>query len=99
MNFTLRNSWSQPEGTPAGQSLPREQCVQKLKYQPKDLEKERPEIVERLQFFKDPFIFARDQLTVFVKTLADTVVNVFEGDEGEGDASTADASAEPIIIE
>ena len=69
--------------------------MQKVKYQPKDLEKEAPETVERLQFFREPFIFARDQMPVFVKTLTETVTNIFEDGAEEDEAGTQEA----IVIE
>ena len=81
---------------PPDVQLKREQCVHKVKYQPKDLEMLEQGVVDRLQFFRDPFIFARDQMTVFVKTLTETVAAIFEGDDGE---SGAEPSVEAIVVD
>ncbi|KAI0820222.1 hypothetical protein BC628DRAFT_1331039 [Trametes gibbosa] len=86
LNFTLRNTYDRPEGADPGAELSRDQLVLKVKYEPKDLDKENPDLVGRLGFFKDPFMFARDQMTVFLKTLTDNVAGVFEP-EPEGDDS------------
>jgi len=51
----------------------KDQMEIKVQYQPieKDLQQERPEDVERLDFFREPFIFSYDQISVFWKTLID----------------------------
>ncbi|RPD64540.1 hypothetical protein L226DRAFT_474144 [Lentinus tigrinus ALCF2SS1-7] len=85
-NFSLRDTYVKPDDHPEGEPLTREQLVQKVRYEPRDLDKEDPDIVSRLNFFKDPFIFARDQMTVFLKTLTETIGGIFEEDE-PGDAS------------
>ncbi|KAI9061472.1 hypothetical protein FKP32DRAFT_1528295, partial [Trametes sanguinea] len=71
LNFSLRNVYELPEGVKPGTSLPRDRLILKVKYEPRDLDKESPDVVERLSFFKDPFMFARDQMTVFLKTLTE----------------------------
>ena len=81
LQFTLRNQFDRPDNAPGKEALPRERLVEKVKYIPKNLEVEKPELVERLQFFRDPFMFSRDQMTVFLKTLTDTIAAIFEGDE------------------
>ncbi len=81
LNFTLRNNFEKPVDHPPGQPLTREQLLQKVRYQPRDLDKENPDIVGRLGFFKEPFMFSRDQMAVFLKTLTETVAGVFEVDE------------------
>ena len=96
LNFILRNQFARPEDVPGKEALPKEKLVEKVKYIPKNLEMERPDYVERLQFFKEPFMFARDQMTVFLKTLTDTVAGIFESDEsGDGPGG----EDEPIIVE
>lgn len=47
--------------------------IAKVLYQPKDLDKEQPEFIERLDFFSASFGFVYDQLHVFLKTLIDKV--------------------------
>ncbi|OSD08335.1 hypothetical protein PYCCODRAFT_1356535 [Trametes coccinea BRFM310] len=99
LNFSLRNVYELPPGAQPGVSLPRDKLILKVKYEPRDLDKESPDIVERLAFFKDPFMFARDQMTVFLKTLTDTVSGIFEP-EGEGDDSgVADQTREVIVVD
>ncbi|KAH9848877.1 hypothetical protein C2E23DRAFT_738604 [Lenzites betulinus] len=95
LNFTLRNTFDRPEGTEPAADLTKDQLVVKVKYEPKDLDKENQDLVGRLGFFKDPFMFARDQMTVFLKTLTDNVAGMFEPEhEGEGDDS-----ADVIIVD
>ncbi|CDO77647.1 hypothetical protein BN946_scf184963.g4 [Trametes cinnabarina] len=99
LNFSLRNVYERPPDSAPGTPIPKENLILKVKYEPRDLDKERPEIVERLAFFKDPFMFARNQMTVFLKTLTDTVSSIFEP-EGEGDESGAvDRSPEVVVVE
>ncbi|KAI1791670.1 hypothetical protein LXA43DRAFT_1074118 [Ganoderma leucocontextum] len=96
LQFALRNQFDRPENTPGKEALPKERLIEKVKYIPKNLEMEKPELVERLQFFRDPFMFSRDQMTVFLKTLTDTIAAIFEGDEDAGGPGGED---EPIIVE
>ncbi|PIL24471.1 hypothetical protein GSI_14225 [Ganoderma sinense ZZ0214-1] len=97
LQFTLRNQFDRPENAPGKEALPRERLVEKVKYIPKNLELEKPELVERLQFFRDPFMFSRDQMTVFLKTLTDTIAAIFEGDEDA--AGGPGGEDEPIMVE
>ena len=96
MNFTLRNVFEKPDGHPEGEPLTREQLVQKVRYQPRDLDKEDPDIVSHLNFFKEPFMFARDQMVVFLKTLTDTVTSIFEVDDN-GEAPVP--QSEVIVVD
>ncbi len=57
------------------------QLVTKVLYQPKDLDKEQPEFLERLDFFNASFGFVYDQLHVFLKTLMDKVTDTAESQE------------------
>ncbi|KAJ8501688.1 hypothetical protein ONZ51_g443 [Trametes cubensis] len=98
LNFSLRNTYEYPEGIDSGTHIPKDQLVMKVRYEPKDLDKEPQDIVERLSFFKDPFMFARDQMTVFLKTLTDTIAAIFEPD-AEGDGSGVHDDPEVIIVE
>ncbi|KAI0658805.1 hypothetical protein C8Q70DRAFT_916797 [Cubamyces menziesii] len=98
LNFSLRNTYEYPEGIDSGTHIPKGQLVMKVRYEPKDLDKEPQDIVERLSFFKDPFMFARDQMTVFLKTLTDTITAIFEPD-AEGDGSGVHDDPEVIIVE
>ncbi|KAI8982867.1 hypothetical protein BD414DRAFT_491382 [Trametes punicea] len=97
LNFTLRNVYARPEDAAPGAHIPKDQLILKVKYEPKDLDKEPPDLVERLLFFKDPFMFARDQMTAFLRTLTDGVAKLFEPDhEGEDDA---DQTPEIIVVD
>ncbi|KDQ60896.1 hypothetical protein JAAARDRAFT_204689, partial [Jaapia argillacea MUCL 33604] len=66
LNFTLRLFWDE---------LPNEsgepEMVQKVKYTPHNLEHESPEFRDSLGFLSGVFTFERDQLHVFLKTVAD----------------------------
>ena len=72
--------------------------MQKVRYTPKDLDQESTDIVGRLGFFKDAFMFSRDQMTVFLKTLTDTVSNIFEGDDNS-DAPPPPREVEVIVVD
>lgn len=100
LNFTLRTHYDRPDGTPADAQIPFEQYVQKLKYQPKDLEKEPPEVVTHLGFFADAFMFTREQMHVFIKTLSENVTNIFSADEDEGeDGEAGNTQADAIVVD
>ncbi|EJF66295.1 hypothetical protein BD309DRAFT_954065 [Dichomitus squalens] len=96
LNFMLRNQFDRPENYSGKEALPKDKLVEKVKYIPRNLELERPDYVERLQFFKEPFMFARDQMTVFLKTLTDTVSGIFESEDGGDEPGGAD---EPIVVD
>ncbi|KAI0351479.1 hypothetical protein OH77DRAFT_1410960 [Trametes cingulata] len=98
LNFTLRNTYDRPEGVAPGVHLTKKDLENKMKYEPKGLDKESPELVERLGFFKDPFMFKREQVSVFLKTLTDAVTAIFEP-EAEGEGADADESPEVIVVD
>lgn len=49
----------------------REELEAKCQYWPLNLELESAEFRERLDFFRESFIFSRDQMSVFIKTLGE----------------------------
>ncbi|KAK7693802.1 hypothetical protein QCA50_003374 [Cerrena zonata] len=75
LNFSLHNVWQMDADTG--------ELTHKVEYQPKDLDKERPDLVQELEFFCDPFSFAYDQLHVFVKSLAEKFESLREEEEEE----------------
>ncbi|KAI0636428.1 hypothetical protein C8Q77DRAFT_1051096 [Trametes polyzona] len=93
LSFTLRDTYERPPDAPPGASLQKDELVRKVKYEPSNLDKEPPEIVESLNFFRGPFMFTRDQMTVFLRQLADTFLGIFEPDV------EADNSAEVIVVD
>lgn len=50
--------------------------MQKVRYQPLNLQMEPEDFINKLDFFKDAFIFSRDQLPVFLKTLSDRLGDI-----------------------
>ncbi|KAH9950253.1 hypothetical protein B0H21DRAFT_724014 [Amylocystis lapponica] len=87
LNFTLRESWITPETMDSElQIMSKDQLVSQIKYEPLNLDKEPPEFVKNLDFFKDPFMFSTDQMTVFLKTLTDRLGSMQSSeDEAEED--------------
>ncbi|CAL1705247.1 unnamed protein product [Somion occarium] len=73
LHFTLRDMWQPLDDS--------DELIRKIEYQPKDLDKELPELVDKLDFFRDPFIFAHDQLHVFLRTLSERFQPVASQDE------------------
>lgn len=61
------------------------EIIRKVEYTPKDLDKERPELVEQLQFFAEPFIFVHDQLHVFFKTMSERFEEMKTGEDDDDD--------------
>ncbi|KAI0647559.1 hypothetical protein C8Q79DRAFT_1000445 [Trametes meyenii] len=98
LNFTLRNVFDRPPDAPYDHHLDKDQLVRKVKYEPKDLDKENPNIVESLAFFKEPFMFARDQMIVFLKTLNDAITGIFEP-EVDGDGEMPNVTHEVIDVD
>ena len=86
LNFSIRNIYDRPEGYPPTERIERNKLVKKIKYTPYGLENETPEIVEGLNFFKSPFMFSDEQVPIFLKTLTDSVIAIFETDEPESQA-------------
>ncbi|KAJ3479088.1 hypothetical protein NLI96_g9309 [Meripilus lineatus] len=62
----------------------------KAEYRPKDLEKESEEFIQRLDFFKDPFLFGYDQIFVFFKTFVEKICPPGTSDETEDQAAEAE---------
>ena len=56
--------------------------VEKVEYIPINLENEPDEFKTALDFFKGPFIFERDQLHVFMRTLAARIAD-YAGDSSD----------------
>ncbi|TCD66186.1 hypothetical protein EIP91_001680 [Steccherinum ochraceum] len=83
LHFTLRSLYELAPDADPNQPISK-QLVAKMQYEPLDLDKERPEYVERLDFFRDPFVFQYDQLHVFLKSLVDRVPQT-EGNSEEDD--------------
>ena len=51
-----------------------------VNYVPHGLEKEPPDFVEKLEFLGAPFTFARDQLSLFLKTMHTNMGEAIMGD-------------------
>ena len=84
LHFNLRSLYEpDPEADPS--LPPLKQLIPKMQYIPLDLDKERPEYVERLEFFKEPFIFQYGQLNVFHKSLVDRFPSPQNGSQEEED--------------
>ncbi|KAK2466739.1 hypothetical protein APHAL10511_000997 [Amanita phalloides] len=62
--FTLRTVFLGTESDPNEQSI---------HYTPDDLDKEPPDFVEKLGFLNQPFSFSRKQLSLFLRTLYDSI--------------------------
>ncbi|KAF4603753.1 hypothetical protein EYR40_000923 [Pleurotus pulmonarius] len=60
-----------------------------LHYIPLSLDKEKSEIVDRLDFLKAPFTFERSQLAVFLRTLRDTLTEAVSPQDDQEDSRTA----------
>lgn len=79
LNFQLRMYWDPSEAT---EKAGKEAYVEQCKYIPVDLDKEPDKaFLARLDFLSEPFTFAKDQLDVFAKTLADRLAEPDEDAE------------------
>ncbi|KAI0929030.1 hypothetical protein AcV5_006410 [Taiwanofungus camphoratus] len=77
LNFYLKESWERAENSdPEPPITSKDQLVQKVRYQPLNLQMEPEDFINKLDFFKDAFIFSRDQLPVFLKTLSDRLGDI-----------------------
>ncbi|KZT09736.1 uncharacterized protein LAESUDRAFT_735379 [Laetiporus sulphureus 93-53] len=80
VNFSLREIWEKPEGSdPDSPVKSKDDLVMRMKYQPYNLENEPEEFVKALKFLGHAFIFARDQLPIFLKSLTENVDNAVRG--------------------
>ncbi|PFH54148.1 hypothetical protein AMATHDRAFT_135780 [Amanita thiersii Skay4041] len=78
LSFTLRTSRPEAEDT--------DEPGESLYYVPQDLDKEPPEFVSRLGFLNHPFTFERKQLSLFLRTLHDSLKEALSVDsDGEKD--------------
>lgn len=58
-----------------------------LHYIPLSLDKEKPEVVDKLDFLKAPFTFERSQLAVFLRTLRDTLTEAISPQDDDQEES------------
>ena len=71
----------------------------KMEYTPVNLELETDEFREKLEFFRTAFIFERDQMHVFIKTLTDRLAAIrgsadeSDDEEGEGEDDQLEEAA------
>ncbi|KAI0797568.1 hypothetical protein C8Q75DRAFT_728846 [Abortiporus biennis] len=84
LHFSLRKMYDK---NPDGDS--KDPPTEKIQYQPLDLDKVPPEYTEQLDFFKEPFVFAYDQLFIFWKTLM-TKFGVSDDDDEDDDEEEED---------
>lgn len=74
IQFNLRTHWLRRDAKDPDDPIPpssRDELQAKCQYWPLNLDKETELFRERLDFFSDSFIFARDQMSVFFKTLGE----------------------------
>ncbi|PCH37755.1 hypothetical protein WOLCODRAFT_114105 [Wolfiporia cocos MD-104 SS10] len=84
LNFTLREVWETPEDWDSAVPVSsKDDLLHKVQYNPRDLQNEPPEFVEALDFFREPFVFSRDQLPVFLKTLTEKLNGIADNEEDE----------------
>ena len=73
----------------------RKDLIEKMEFTPVDLDKEPPEFVTGLDFFGTPFMFDRNQMHVFLKTMSDRL-SVASGradaDDSQGGPGTQETS-------
>lgn len=84
IQFTLRHTWAAAdEDTPVTST---NDLKAKMEYIPVNLENESDEFRAKLEFFKTPFLFERDQMHVFMKTMNERLSIINEGgDESESE--------------
>ncbi|KAL1743475.1 hypothetical protein HDZ31DRAFT_83403 [Schizophyllum fasciatum] len=86
LEFVLRLTYSVASGEEDKEIRARDQLVQSVQYTPVNLEKEKPDFVERLEFLNGVFTFQRDQLPLFLSTLQTRFKEYLEPNE-ESDES------------
>ncbi|KZT71421.1 hypothetical protein DAEQUDRAFT_764002 [Daedalea quercina L-15889] len=100
LSFTLREMHERIDG--GDRSTPvqsKAELLRKCKYTPQIVEV--PEWFERLEFFREPFLFAWDQLTVFLKTLTEKVgaaINPDGEDEDDEEEEEVNKTVEREVI-
>lgn len=65
--------WARRDGEDTPPSS-RDQLEAKCQFWPMNLEMETPEFREKLDFFADSFVFSREQMGIFIKTLTEKLV-------------------------
>ncbi|KAH9930598.1 uncharacterized protein B0H18DRAFT_992395 [Fomitopsis serialis] len=96
LSFTLHEQYGHPDGSDASKPVQsKKELIRKCKYAPQTLPGEEPEFFQRLDYFREPFLFSWDQLTVFLKTLTEKMAEAVnpEGDEDEDDELKEDEGA------
>lgn len=71
----------------------------KIRFIPQNLEKEPEDFITTLGFFKDPFMFARNQLAVFWKTLSERLGDPPEaGQDDEDEDEDEEEEQEGVMV-
>lgn len=86
MQFNIRAMWMRKTATDPEDKTPpssRDELEAKCQYWPLSLELESPEFRERLDFFRESFIFSRDQMNVFMKTLGERLAATQGGEDDD----------------
>ncbi|GJE96444.1 hypothetical protein PsYK624_126410 [Phanerochaete sordida] len=86
LQFNIRALYMRKTATDPDDRTPptsRDELEAKCQYWPLNLERESREFRQRLDFFKESFIFSRDQMSVFVKTLGERLAATLEGDDDD----------------
>lgn len=83
LNFSLHEHWDLPDGWESDRPMAKDDLLHKVTFEPRDLQNERPEFVEGLGFFKEPFNFSHDQMCTFLRTLAERMSDLASNEEEE----------------
>ncbi|KAI0819074.1 hypothetical protein BC629DRAFT_1730934 [Irpex lacteus] len=86
VQFTLRHMWKPRDHESASPPTSKKDLIETVEYIP-NLQNESEEFKAGLDFFKDSFVFERDQLHVFMRTLGERLADL-AGEESDGEKSS-----------
>lgn len=96
ISFDLMDTWARKDETDSDEVTSQDELEQKTMYIPLDLHMQKPELLERLGFFTEQFLFTPSQMTVFLRTLQDCLnkkddeVDQLHEDQSEKDDDTVE---------
>lgn len=88
LQFNLRSTWMRKDATNVNDNETstlvvnsKDELQAKVQYWPLNLDMEKEEFRDRLEFFSESFVFSREQMHVFLRTLGERLSGTQEEDE------------------
>ncbi|KAG6856373.1 hypothetical protein H0H87_005138 [Tephrocybe sp. NHM501043] len=87
LNFNLRLFHDVPSDHGDAPITSKDQLIPTVHYTPRELDRESPDFVDKLDFLKEPFSFPRSQLPLFLRTIYTKISDALKEEDSDDDES------------